>query len=88
MTDEMHEEKIKALLETLSDHKRFTVTAHSRPDGDAIGSSLALGEILDQLGHDVDIVMADPIPDMYATLPNVSSGTWRTPMRSRNWDRM
>jgi phosphoesterase RecJ-like protein len=62
---------IHALLAALQPHKRFVVTAHARPDGDAVGSSLAIAEILDQLGHEVDIVFSDPVPEIYATLPNV-----------------
>jgi len=66
-----HDEAIHKILDTFRAHKRFVVTAHSRPDGDAVGSSLALAEILDQLGHEVDVVFADPVPDIYNTLPNV-----------------
>lgn len=67
-----HEHTIAALLRTLHAHKCFVITAHSRPDGDSIGSSLALAEILDQLGYESDIVFADPVPDIYASLPNVT----------------
>jgi phosphoesterase RecJ-like protein len=66
-----HEETIAELLKVLRAHKRFVVTAHTRPDGDAVGSALAMAEILDQLGHEVEIIFADPVPDIYATLPNV-----------------
>jgi bifunctional oligoribonuclease and PAP phosphatase NrnA len=66
-----HDEAIQNILDTFRAHKRFVVTAHSRPDGDAVGSSLALAEILDQLGHEVDVVFADPVPDVYNTLPSV-----------------
>ena len=50
---------------------RFLVTSHARPDGDAVGSALAMGELLDQLGKSVDIVMADTVPQVYSTLPGV-----------------
>ena len=66
-----HESQIAALLATFRAHPRFLLTSHSRPDGDAIGSALALAEILDQLGCQVDIVFADPIPTTYSTLPNL-----------------
>ncbi len=46
-------------------------TSHARPDGDAIGSVLALAEILDQLGCTCDLVLADPAPAIYASLPNL-----------------
>ncbi len=49
----------------------FLVTGHSRPDGDAVGSMLAVAGILDQLGIACDLVLADPVPQVYATLPAV-----------------
>jgi phosphoesterase RecJ-like protein len=66
-----HESQIAALLATFRAHPRFLLTSHSRPDGDAIGSVLALAEILDQLGRKVDIILADPVPATYSTLPNL-----------------
>jgi phosphoesterase RecJ-like protein len=66
-----HESSIAALLAVFRAHPRFLLTSHARPDGDAIGSVLALAEILDQLGRRVDIVLSDPIPATYSTLPNL-----------------
>jgi bifunctional oligoribonuclease and PAP phosphatase NrnA len=66
-----HESQIATLLATFRAHPRFLLTSHSRPDGDAIGSVLALGEVLDQLGCRVDIILTDPIPTTYSTLPNL-----------------
>ncbi|MEO6911750.1 MAG: bifunctional oligoribonuclease/PAP phosphatase NrnA [Edaphobacter sp.] len=66
-----HESRIEALLEAFRVSPRFILTSHARPDGDALGSVLALAEILDQLGRQTDIVFADPVPLIYQTLPNV-----------------
>ena len=66
-----HEAKIAALLTVFRSHPRFLLTSHARPDGDAIGSVMALAEVLDQLGCKVDVVLADPVPATYTTLPNV-----------------
>lgn len=52
-------------------HHRFLVTSHARPDGDAVGSTLAMGSILHRMGKDVDMVLADPVPQVYQTLPGV-----------------
>jgi phosphoesterase RecJ-like protein len=60
-----------ALLEAFRPGKRFLLTSHARPDGDAIGSVLALAELLEQLGCQVNVVLADPIPFIYRTLPNI-----------------
>ncbi|MDR1491879.1 MAG: DHH family phosphoesterase [Planctomycetaceae bacterium] len=51
--------KFTALIDA---SQRFLLTAHIRPDGDCIGSELAMAAILRQLGKDVRILNADPIP--------------------------
>lgn len=61
-------EAIKAMLHL---GERFLVTSHARPDGDAVGSILAFGGILQQLGKAYDLVLADPVPQVYLTLPGV-----------------
>jgi phosphoesterase RecJ-like protein len=39
---------------------RFVISTHTRPDGDAIGSQLALGRLLTSLGKEVFLINADP----------------------------
>ena len=68
---QLHEPRIAALLAVFRSHPRLLLTSHARPDGDAIGSVLALAEVLDQLGCKADVVLADPIPHIYRTLPNL-----------------
>jgi phosphoesterase RecJ-like protein len=65
------EEPIAALLESFRSHERFLITSHARPDGDAVGSSLAMAEILDQMGRTCLIVLADEVPHIYQTLPKI-----------------
>ncbi len=43
-------------------HQRIAITSHVRPDGDAIGSSLALAWALRAIGKDARVVMRDPVP--------------------------
>jgi phosphoesterase RecJ-like protein len=50
---------------------RFLLTSHARPDGDSIGSQLAMAFALDALGKDVRIVNADPAPEHYFEFPGV-----------------
>ena len=45
-------------VELVRGHQRFLLTAHVRPDCDALGSELAMAGILEQLGKDVWIVNA------------------------------
>ncbi len=62
---------IAELLAVFRKHPHFIVTSHARPDGDAIGSSLAMAEILDQLGCTCDVFLADSAPAIYRSLPNL-----------------
>src|SRR5262249_208388 len=43
----------------------FLLTSHARPDGDALGSQLALAFALDRLGKNVRLVDRDPVPAPY-----------------------
>ena len=49
--------------------RHFLITSHARPDGDAVGSAIALGQILRALGKRVDVVLHDPVPVIYKGLP-------------------
>lgn len=60
---------IRAVLNAIEHGQRFLVSAHARPDGDAIGSMLACGMILEQLGKHVDLVSCDRVPLIYRGLP-------------------
>jgi phosphoesterase RecJ-like protein len=51
---------------------RFVVTSHARPDGDAIGSSLAMAYALRHLGKDVRVASSDPAPSPFAPFPGVA----------------
>jgi len=44
--------------------RRFLLTCHLQPDADAIGSLLALAEILKALGKEVVLYNRDPVPEM------------------------
>ena len=66
-----HESGIAALLAVFRSHPRFLLTSHARPDGDAIGSVLSLAEVLDQMGCKADVILADPIPSIYQSLPGI-----------------
>lgn len=63
--------QIEPLLRIFRSTPRFLLSSHARPDGDAVGSVLALGQILEQLGCQVDLVLADPVPLIYRSLPGV-----------------
>jgi bifunctional oligoribonuclease and PAP phosphatase NrnA len=66
-------EPIAAILEVLQKGERFLVCSHTQPDGDAVGSMLALGILLDQMGKHADLVTADRIPAHYHRLPGAGT---------------
>jgi phosphoesterase RecJ-like protein len=49
-------------------HQRFLLTTHIRPDGDGLGSMLALAEVLGRQGKDVQMVIASTFPPRYRFL--------------------
>ena len=53
----------------LREYQRFAVLSHVRPDGDALGSQLAMGLALKQLGKDVSIWNEDGMLDKYSFIP-------------------
>lgn len=65
----MPENPIAAILDLVRQGERFLVCSHSRPDGDAVGSMLAMGMLLEALGKRADLVTADRIPQVYRGLP-------------------
>lgn len=64
---------IAAILEVLRKGDRFLVCSHSRPDGDAMGSMLACGMLLDRMGKRADLVTADRVPALYRQLPGAQA---------------
>ncbi len=60
---------IHAVLNAIERGQRFLVSAHARPDGDAVGSILGCAMILEQLGKQVEMVSCDRVPLIYRTLP-------------------
>ncbi len=56
------EADLDAVVATLRDGRRFLVTSHENPDGDALGSLLATHVALRQLGKDSVMMLAGPAP--------------------------
>ena len=60
-----------AIRDAILQRQRFVITSHARPDGDAIGSQVAMALALRELGKDVQMVGADPAPPQFQTFPSV-----------------
>jgi bifunctional oligoribonuclease and PAP phosphatase NrnA len=57
------------IKERIQISQRVLITSHIRPDGDAIGSSLALGLALLDAGKQVQVVLSDGLPASFKYLP-------------------
>lgn len=64
--------KIKALSRIIAGCQRVVITTHIAPDGDAVGSSLALYHMLTDLGKDVHVVTPDGFQQNLMYLPGAS----------------
>ena len=51
----------------------LVITTHVNPDGDALGSSLALYQMLIKLGKNVDVLIDDDIPEAFSFLPDIEA---------------
>lgn len=58
----------ESLAQLLQQHDRIGVISHFRPDGDAIGSSVALALALKAMGKEVHLWNEDGVPARYAFL--------------------
>jgi phosphoesterase RecJ-like protein len=59
---ELQTNTIKKIVAAIDTRQRFLVATHIRPDGDAIGSVLALTSMLRKLGKVADAYCQDPAP--------------------------
>lgn len=63
-------ENLAALQEFLKTPRNIVITTHQKPDGDAMGSSLALYNYLQPLGHEVRVISPTEFPAYFGYLPN------------------
>ena len=62
MNNIISEQQQQLLIKAIDESKNVVVVAHTAPDGDAVGSSLALSGVLKKLGKSVEVVMPDALP--------------------------
>ena len=72
MISNIIDSRVIARMRTMIDGaKNIAVTCHLSPDGDAIGSSLALAHMLQRLGKEVQVVTPDMVPRSLSFVPGV-----------------
>lgn len=65
----MNEVQIQQTHSLLSKPKQIVIVGHKNPDGDAVGSSLALALTLEKLGHTVQVVMPNALAKFLKWMP-------------------
>jgi phosphoesterase RecJ-like protein len=64
--------ELRQIADAIGRHQRFVLSSHARPDGDSIGSQMAMAYALRALGKDVRIVNKDQAPPPILTFPGVA----------------
>lgn len=65
--------EIDEIVEVLKSKDNFLLTAHLKPEGDSIGSQLALKTTLLAIGKTATVVNDDPVPSIFEFLPHSAS---------------
>ena len=63
-------ERVEELRNLLEEPRKIVVVGHTNPDGDAIGSSLALAEVLTVRGHKVTCTLPNNYPYYLRWIPD------------------
>jgi bifunctional oligoribonuclease and PAP phosphatase NrnA len=63
--------ELSRIVEAIASRQRFVLSSHSRPDGDSIGSQLAMAYALKALGKEVVAINADLAPPPLLAFPGV-----------------
>jgi len=73
--------KLDRAIETIERHDRCLIACHVNPEGDALGSMLALALALERRGKRAIRLSPDGVPRQYAFLPASDQVTTRLPSR-------
>jgi phosphoesterase RecJ-like protein len=74
-------DRLERIKNIINDGTRFLITTHIDPDGDAVGSALALSWVLDGMGKEQVVYLKDQIPYRYQFLPKLETVTRDFPSR-------
>src|SRR5512142_3486079 len=64
---------IDAICRLFREKERFLIACHENPEGDAIGSELALALALRKMGKTATVLNADPVPANLLFLPGADT---------------
>ncbi|MEW6720661.1 MAG: bifunctional oligoribonuclease/PAP phosphatase NrnA [Thermodesulfobacteriota bacterium] len=64
---------LSAICRVFAEKERFLIACHENPEGDAIGSELALALALRKMGKTAAVLNADPVPENLRFLPGADT---------------
>ena len=67
----MNSEEVQFVKELLSNPKKIVITPHKNPDGDAVGSALALWHYFRNTGHKPVVIVPNDFPKFLKWMPGV-----------------
>jgi len=66
-------ENVDSFKKIITDNYSFIITTHRGPDGDAMGSSMAIYNLLVNLKKDVNVIIPNSFPNFLSWLPNIKN---------------
>lgn len=79
MTSPAKRHGLLAMADVIVNNQTFLVVSHIHPDGDAVGSTLSMGRVLERLGKDVVFYNQHEIPYNFQFLPGASKWVTQLP---------
>lgn len=73
MPIEIFPRELRRIAEAMRSGKNFFLAGHLNPDGDTLGSSLALASVLKRMGKRTYVYSADPVPENLEFMPGINS---------------
>ncbi len=58
------------IIAGLNEYDAFSILTHVSPDGDTLGSALALYALIRDMGKTAEVICEEPVPHIYGYLPN------------------
>ena len=76
------------IADVIKSHGSFLIAGHVGPDGDCIGSQLALAHVLNQLGKEVTVTLPsdEPVDSTLVFLPGAQLLTYAEKVHATSWD--
>ena len=82
----MTNNSLTEIAAVLNRSSNVAVVCHFRPDGDALGSALALGCALKNAGKNVYVLCEDPTPDRLCVFPIMKTTLQALPVKLEELD--